>query len=219
MSDELLNAGQENTATGEQDVATLLYGGDKPQGDADGKAVDDISKPKEPAADGEGEQPKAEGEGEKGDEQEGDYTFTVPEGYELNAEVTDEFKAFAKDLGLPPEKAQAAVDMGVKLIESHTKAITAAFEAQKEAWRNDVVNDKEIGGNNLTANLAVANKAIEAFFPPEFRSLLESTGLGNHPVLVKGLVAIGKGISEDRLVTGARGMGPRDPAEVLYGKK
>jgi len=219
MADELLNAGQGNTDAGEQDAASTLYGGaEPPKGDADGKAVDDLSKPKTDAS-ADGEKPDG-GEGDKGGEQ-GDieYTFEMPEGFELNVEIADEFKAYAKALKLPKEKAQDVVNLGVKLVQDVQEKQLAAFEAQKTEWREAVVSDTEIGGAKLAENLTVANKAIDQFFAPEFRSLLESTGLGNHPVIAKGLVAVGKAISEDRLVAGARGMGPRDPAEVLYGKK
>ncbi|MEC7472463.1 MAG: hypothetical protein VX946_03765 [Pseudomonadota bacterium] len=45
-------------------------------------------------------------------------------------------------------------------------------------------------------------KAIEKFGSPELRQVLNDSGLGNHPELVKFCHRIGKAISDDSLVLG-----------------
>ena len=62
-------------------------------------------------------------------------------------------------------------------------------------------------------------KAIETFGTPELRSLLDSTGMGNHPEVVRLALKIGKAISEDTIVRGRNtpSGGAKDPASVLYG--
>ena len=82
--------------------------------------------------------------------------------------------------------------------------------------------DKEFGGPALAENLSVAKKALDAFGTAELRTLLNESGLGNHPEIVRLFFRAGKAISEDRVVTGSTGQakaGPKsfsDLADVLY---
>jgi hypothetical protein len=145
------------------------------------------------------------------------YEFQLPEGYELNAEIGEEFSAYAKELNLPQDKAQVAVDMGVKLIENFQARQAEQFQQQQQKWRDEVVNDKEIGGQMLNENLSYAAKVLDTY-APDLRQVLNETGMGNHPAFVKAFVKIGKAISEDRLVGGAQqqGQAPKDAAQVLF---
>lgn len=160
---------------------------------------------------GEGEQTAS-----KGSEVPEKYEFALPEGFELDAEIGEEFQAFAKDLKLTGEQAQKNVDFGVKLIQKYDTAKAAAFEAQREAWRTEIKSDKELGGSALPENLGYAARVFDQF-APELRELFASTGFGDHPVVFKAFVRIGKAISEDRLVGGAhQSPGELSPEAVLY---
>lgn len=205
MSDESLLSGQVKDATGVQQDADAGKpaegGGDKP--DAANQQNADAAK----------------GEGEGGQKEPivpDDYTFALPEGFELDAEIGSEFKAYAKELKLTQETAQKNVDFAVKLLQKQEAARIEAFNAQKKAWADEVRADKEIGGAALNENLGYAAKVFDTF-APELRDLLGSTGFGNHPVFVKAFVRIGKAISEDRLVGGEQRGKPAPSAEsVLY---
>jgi hypothetical protein len=133
-----------------------------------------------------------------------DYAFEMPDGIELDKSSTDEFVAIAKELKLPGDAAKKLVDLEVKRIQAQQQAHTALVES----WAEAVKADKEIGGDKLQENLAVARKALDQFGTPELKELLNSTGMGNHPELVKLAFKIGKAISEDGFVRGA----PKSPA-------
>ena len=145
------------------------------------------------------------------------YDFAMPEGFDLNQEVAGEFEAYARELNLPQDKAQAVVDMGIKLMQSQQAQQAELVQKTQEQWRNEVVNDKEIGGQALAENLSYAAKVLDTF-APDLRSVLDETGLGNHPAFVKAFIKIGKAISEDRLVGGAQQAPGKtlDPAAVLF---
>lgn len=145
------------------------------------------------------------------------YDFAMPDGFELNQEVAGEFEAYARELNLPQDKAQAVVDMGVKLMQAHQASQAALVQQTQEQWRNEVVNDKEIGGQALAENLSYAAKVLDTF-APDLRGVLDETGLGDHPAFVKAFVKIGKAISEDRLVGGAQQTpgAISDPAAKLF---
>jgi len=208
MSEESLLTGQANTDAGSQPAAT--------------PAPVEGEEPKVEGQEGgapQGQQPEGKKEGEEG-KPEGapeSYNFELPEGYELNQEVADEFTAYAKELNLPQDKAQAAVGMGVKLVESFQAKQAEAFAAQQATWRDAVTNDKEIGGPALAENLSYAAKVLDTY-APDLRAVLDETGMGNHPALVKAFVKIGKAISEDRLVGGAQQTpgAAQDPAAKLF---
>jgi hypothetical protein len=106
------------------------------------------------------------------------YEFAMPEGFELNKEVSVEFETYARELNLPQDKAQAVVDMGVKLVQSVAAQQAEAFAQTQKDWRAEVTNDKEIGGAALAENLSYAAKVLDTY-APDLRAVLDQTGLGN----------------------------------------
>jgi hypothetical protein len=78
-------------------------------------------------------------------------------------------------------------------------------ETQK--WAAEIKADKEYGGAAFEENLALAKKAISKFGSPGLVELFKTTGIGNHPELIKAFVRAGKAISEDSL-SGTTSQGP-----------
>ncbi|OVZ82195.1 peptidase [Yersinia kristensenii] len=148
------------------------------------------------------------------------YEFkATAEGQDLDAEALATFEPVARELGLSQEQAQKLVDIyGKDIVPKLQQKQAEAWQQQTEQWGNDVKADKEIGGDKLTANIGMAQKALDQFGTPELRTYLEQTGLGNHPDLVRFCVKIGKSMGEDSMVMAANG-GQRSAAEVLYGNK
>jgi hypothetical protein len=141
------------------------------------------------------------------------YDLKMPDGVELDQAAATEFTAIAKELKLDQAAAQKLADIGAKMAtrqaEAHAKLV--------ETWTEQVKTDKEIGGDKLDENLGVARKAIDTFGSPELKALLNSTGLGNHPEVVKLAYKVGKAISEDRFVSGSpKGNASNDPAKKLF---
>ncbi|KJX24912.1 peptidase [Enterobacter hormaechei] len=188
--------------------------GDKPQPGADG------DKPQEdkPA---DGDKP-AEKPGDKEQKQEGapeKYEFQAGEGVELDAEALKDFEPVARDLNLTNEQAQKLVDAYPKILAGVQQRQAEAWQKQTEGWAETVKADKEIGGDKLTANLSAAQRALEQFGDPELKEYLDSTGLGNHPALVKAFIKVGKAMSEDKVVTGGHESGGSDLISAFYPKK
>lgn len=145
------------------------------------------------------------------------YEFQAGEGVELDAEALKDFEPVARELNLTNDQAQKLVDAYPKILAGVQQRQTEAWQAQTEEWAATVKADKEIGGDKLTANLGVAQRALDTFGTPALKEYLNGTGLGNHPELVKAFVKVGKAMSEDGVVTGKES-GQRSAAEVLYGK-
>jgi hypothetical protein len=137
----------------------------------------------------------------------------MPEGVELDEAAASEFTAIAKELKLDQAAAQKLADIGAKMAQRQADAHAQLVET----WTEQVKTDKEIGGDKLAENLGVARKAIDTFGSPELKALLNSTGLGNHPEVVKLAFKVGKAISEDGFVSGSpKGNTTNDPAKKLF---
>lgn len=142
--------------------------------------------------------------------------FTPPEGGKLDATVMEQFGDVARELNLPQDKAQLLIDkMAPKIAERQA----AQAETMRTEWAAQATADKEYGGDKLPENLAVAQKAMTAFATPELTQLLNDTGLGNHPEVIRFMVRAGKAIGEDKVVTGGVPASQRSTADVLYPTK
>ena len=101
-----------------------------------------------------------------------------------------------------------------------TKAKFQQAQEQKrhivERWAEET---RALYGAGLEKELSYALRAADAFGGAELRTLLEDTGLGNHPVIIRTLSEIGKAISEDAC-PGGKPAAPQDKTftEALYGK-
>lgn len=188
--------------------------GDKPQPGTEGDKPQD-DKPADgdkPADKPDDKEQKQEGAPEK-------YEFKAGEGVELDTEALKDFEPVARDLNLTNEQAQKLVDAYPKILAGVQQRQAEAWQKQTEGWAETVKADKEIGGDKLTANLSAAQRALEQFGDPELKEYLDSTGLGNHPALVKAFIKVGKAMSEDKVVTGGHESGGSDLISAFYPKK
>ncbi|HHA1963084.1 TPA: peptidase [Enterobacter kobei] len=189
--------------------------GDKPQPGTEGDKPQD-DKPADgdkPADKPDDKEQKQEGAPEK-------YEFKPAEGQELDTAALEQFEPIARELNLSNEQAQKMVDLyGTKILPMVQQQQAEAWQKTTEQWAADVKADKEIGGDKLTANLSAAQRALDQFGDPELKEYLDSTGLGNHPALVKAFIKVGKAMSEDKVVTGGHESGGSDLISAFYPKK
>lgn len=142
------------------------------------------------------------------------YEFNPPEGREFDADVLGVFSEAAKEANLSQESAQKVLD---KIAPALAAKQERMMEAARAEWVESAKADKEFGGDKLAENVAVAKKALEAFGTPELTALLNESGLGNHPEIIRAFYRAGKAISEDGFVAGrGSGAAPADPAKVLF---
>lgn len=148
------------------------------------------------------------------------YEFVSPEGVAFDEAVLKHYSEVAKELNLPQEAAQKVIDRLAPVMHQRQAEQIAATRTE---WENASKADKEFGGQNLDANLSVARKALDTFGSPELRALLNESGLGNHPEIIRAFYKAGQAISEDRFVGGqtttGRSGGPKsfnDFAASLY---
>lgn len=154
------------------------------------------------------------------------YDFKAAEGKEFDSNVISAFSDAARELNLTQEAAQKMLDKMAPALEARQ---TEQVEAVRNAWAESSKADKEFGGEKISENMGIAQKALEKFGTQELRTLLEESGLGNHPEVIRFMFRAGKALSEDTYVGSSQGAGapkaagvPKDfagQAEALYGNK
>lgn len=142
--------------------------------------------------------------------------FTMAEGFTMDDAAATDFKAFAKEMNLPQDQAQKVLDKYIAHQQQQIAAWQEAQAAQVADWAEQVKKDAEIGGAKFQENIAVAKKALDQFGTPELRELLESTGYGNHPEIVRLFHNIGASIVEDKFVGGSGSADTSDPGKLFF---
>jgi hypothetical protein len=121
---------------------------------------------------------------------------------------------------LAPVAEQFARSIGDQL----NQQILASVATERAAWLAEAKGDEEIGGQNWDQSLVTAAKALDGLGLTKgssFRALLDESGLGNHPEMIRAFVKVGKAISEDSDFPrgGAATSAPKTTAEILYPSK
>ncbi len=211
-SDTLMTDGTTNTDAGQtQNADTTANANDQQQTEGN-------PNPEAQATEGQTEGAKGEKEGEgKQGAPEAYEDFTFSEGVKVDAEAVETFKTLAKEHNLSQADAQKFADLGGKLSQQWETKLQDSMKAARTEWVNQAKTDKEFGGDKLNENLAVAKKGLDTFGTPELRQLLNESGFGDHPEVIRVFHRIGKAISEDsKLVTGNIPTAGKTPDQILY---
>ena len=125
------------------------------------------------------------------------------DGYDLGEDdegFLDNYKQFSHEIGLSQDQAENILGLyndiqeedfnahqqGIKDLEVHS-----TIELQRE-W-----------GKNFDGNMDYAKRAYSQFASPELSQVLDNTGLGNHPEVIKAFSKIGQLLGEESLAVGS----------------
>lgn len=155
------------------------------QGDGGNKPADEAGK---------GDAAKPEDDGSKAEGAPESYAdFTLPEGVTLEGERKEAAIALFKELGLPQDKAQRAIDHFVQTIagdeSSRAAAVEQAVSEQREKWGEEA---KAKFGDKYTETVNYARTAIKATNNPELLRVLDESGLGNNPAMIEAFAIFGR---------------------------
>ena len=148
-----------------------------------------------------------------------------------DASATADFKlSLSKDSLLTPEHVTATIEFAKanKIAPEVAQKIIARDEALAAAkktewgqtvmgWNDAIKADKELGGDNLAQTKANVHAVMSRFAPPGFAELLNETGFGNQPELVRFVSKIGAAMTEGKLDTNVRPTSDAvDPIALLF---
>lgn len=150
-------------------------------------------------------------------EKHAEFVLKLEEGSPLSDSDIDRISTLAKEKGLSEEDAKALVSGEEAAVSTYKDAQMQEVEDVRTSWVEESKSDKEFGGEEFDANMAVAKTAIDKYGSAEFKKSLEDTGFGNHPEVVRTFFRIGQAMANDKLVTAESTVGnkPSD-ADVLY---
>lgn len=103
-------------------------------------------------------------------------------------------------------------------IEQHMRQQEAArhtqWQKQVSQWREEVAQDPQLGGAHMAANVARAQLALDRFDQDRhIGRLLEESGYGNHPEVLRFFSRVADALMEDSLVRGEPGSNSMPPLE------
>lgn len=152
------------------------------------------------------------------------YELSAPEGMVLDTDALAIAEPVLRDLNLTNEQAQKLTDAYAQILpkvaERYQAEQSTAITAQRTAWANEAKADPEIGGANWDASVTASAKALDRFGAPAgspFRQLLNDSGLGNHPEMIRMFANIGKTIGEDTDFVPSNARQPKSTEEKYYG--
>jgi hypothetical protein len=153
------------------------------------------------------------------EEKEVSYKLELREESLLDNSVVETVTVFAKENNLSNEQAQQLLDQQDQLIQNFQDSQRETYEDMLEDWRNTVINDKELGGDNLNATATKAQRVTSTYASEELIDLLRQTGYGDHPEVVKFLAKIGEAMGDDSVETGKFAKKEQTFEEAFYGNK
>ena len=158
------------------------------------------------------------------------YELTAPEGMTFDAEAFGKVEPILRELDLSAPAAQRLVDAYAGevvplLMERAQAQVTAKTEENNASYRKSLADearaDPEIGGANFDRTIDEVAQVWERFGIKKgegFRQLLDDSGIGNHPDMLRFLSRVGKSVGEGGFVSsdGAAGGGRKSDKEVFY---
>ncbi len=159
--------------------------------------------------------------------------FTLPENVTVDAEKISEFTnslaEFEKTTKASHEEVQKLgqqlVDRHIAEMQRYTESLTQAWNKQKNDWKDSFLKDPEFANRSET----VVNSAIDAIGvyggnakqQEEFRNLMESSGVGNHPSMIRMLSNVMLAKAEPKPLAAPQIASSAGVSKVqkMYGKK
>ncbi len=198
-----------------------------PEAKSEAKAEGDT--PAEPAAPAEPEAPAALTAES--------YTFTLPEGIQVDDALLGEAKGLFATAGIAPEAAATLVQTILpKLLEGQVSALAAAQQEQyntlQTSWVAEINALPDFKGETRKISEAAIASALDTFGPTVqreaadgtkktvnlAREAMDITGAGNNPAIVQLILSMSKALSEGSPTGLGRpaGGGRKSFAETLY---
>jgi hypothetical protein len=136
------------------------------------------------------------------------YDFKLPEGVQLAEKEYGQFKSILTAANVPPEKGQELVDLYLSEVGKMHTAQQEAWQSQNNKWREEVLADREIGGNRFKTAITACASVLDEYGSPELRQAMTQYGLGNHPAMVRFVYKVSQALGEGRSIPASKSAEP-----------
>lgn len=137
--------------------------------------------------------------------------LTLPEGFELQEEMANEFLEILNGDSSPQDRANALIALHTKNLAEAQEADSKAWEKMQTEWRDEVKADSDVGGDKLQPALANIGKLLDEFGSPELKGVFDMTGAGNNVHMIKFLNKIAGKLTEGNFFSGGIPSTSNDP--------
>lgn len=154
------------------------------------------------------------------------YEVKLPEGFTPAPDLLDKFKETALASKLDPKAAQSFIDLYASAMQTASGAAQTAAEALSAQWRTETLALPEFTGATRDASLQSLGRFMDEYGSPDLKSVLDATGLGNNPHVVRAFLKAAQALDEGRPVApgapanpgpnNGKPMGQRTPGQILY---
>ena len=142
--------------------------------------------------------------------------IVLPENSLLSPQTLAAFKQTAAEINLPAKALTQWLSQEENRLAASAEQAAQAHQTQLENWARQT---QAAFGPRWQEDVSKAVRAADAFGGPQLRQLLEETGLGNHPVIVRTFHAVAQRICEDITPGGApSATADKTFTQALYGK-
>lgn len=147
-----------------------------------------------------------------------DIKLEVPKDGLLTKEYVDQFQKDAIAAGLSQDEAKDLLDTQYRAVKDYNDRSTKSLETEKERWKEMSKADPEIGGDNLNKTTELSKRVVDKFGNDAFKKLLNDTGFGSYPEVLRFLSKVGNAFSEDNLRPGNPSSGgtQKSREEILF---
>lgn len=205
---EQQEASQTNTEEAKtDDVASKLYDADSEQAKEGETQQEEKEEAKESNEVKEGKQ----------EDEEISYDLKLDGDSKLKQEDLDGIVEFSKKHGLSNDVATELLKEKDSIVNGFLNQLKSNHEKQVNEWLETSKNDSEIGGENLKETAELAKRAIEQFGSDSLLDLLDQSGYGNHPEVLRIFSKVGKLIQDDKIIMPGKSGVQRSKADILYG--
>jgi hypothetical protein len=148
-------------------------------------------------------------------------SLKLPEQALIDAEDLADITKFATEHKMSQAQAEKMLERENATVRQFVEDQQALVSRQSETWRAAATADREFGGARLSESAELGKRFVQKMAGPdatEVATILEKTGLGNHPAIFRFLARAGRTIAEDNPAGGRMAAaGAKSFADSLYG--
>lgn len=138
-------------------------------------------------------------------------SLTIPEGFEVQPELSEKFLEILNGDMSPQDRANALLALHGETLTSASEANSKAWEDMQTEWKEEAKGDPDIGGAKLQPTLAGIGKLLNEFGNEEVRNVFNLTGAGNNVHIIKFLDKIANVLTEGQFFKAGSPGGADEP--------
>lgn len=128
------------------------------------------------------------------------YEVKAPDGVELSPEGLKAFNEFVNTNKVPEGTSKQMIEWYGKHAAETAKAQATHWQTVNDGWVKSAKEDKEFGGAQFDQTVSNVKTLIGKFGGKEFTDMLNATGAGNHPEMIRFLHRVHNATKEDKQV-------------------